>query len=45
MIFQYQDEDLGEPVQMYRLARAFSAMKNIESSNLFWMLFHGPMIT
>ena len=25
MIFQYQDEDSGEPVQMYRLARAFSA--------------------
>ena len=27
MIFQYQDEDSGEPVQMYRLARAFSALK------------------
>ena len=25
MIFQYQDEDSGEPVQMYRLVRAFSA--------------------
>ena len=25
MIFQYCDEDSGEPVQMYRLARAFSA--------------------
>ena len=25
MIFQYHDEDSGEPVQMYRLARAFSA--------------------
>ena len=25
MIFQYQDEDSGERVQMYRLARAFSA--------------------
>ena len=25
MIFQYQDEDSGEPMQMYRLARAFSA--------------------
>ena len=25
MIFQYQDEDSGEPVQMYRLARAFFA--------------------
>ena len=24
-IFQYQDEDSGEPVQTYRLARAFSA--------------------
>ena len=45
MIFQYQDEDSGEPVQMYRLARAFSAKKKIESSNRFWMLFHGTMIT
>ena len=25
MIFQYQDEDSGEPMQMYRLNRAFSA--------------------
>ena len=25
MINQYQDEESGEPVQMYRLARAFSA--------------------
>ena len=25
MIFQYQDKDSGEPMQMYRLARAFSA--------------------
>ena len=25
MIFQYQDEDSGEPMQMYRPARAFSA--------------------
>ena len=25
MIFQYSDEDSGEPVQMYRLARVFSA--------------------
>ena len=25
MIFQYQDKDSGEPVQMYRLARTFSA--------------------
>ena len=25
MIFQYCDKDSGEPVQMYRLARAFSA--------------------
>ena len=47
MIFQYQDEDSGEPMQMYeyRLARAFSALKKIESSNRFWMLFHGTMIT
>ena len=27
MTFQYQDEDSGEPLQMYRLARAFSALK------------------
>ena len=39
MIFQYQDEDSGEPVQMYRLARAFSAKKNIESSNRFGCYF------
>ena len=45
MIFQYQDEDSGEPVQMYRFARAFSAKKKIESSNHFWMLFHGTKIT
>ena len=45
MIFQDQDEDSGEPVQMNRLARAFSAKKIIESSNRFWMLFHGTMIT
>ena len=25
MIFQYQDEDSGEPVKMYSLARTFSA--------------------
>ena len=43
MIFQYQDEDSGEPVQMYRLARAFSEKKQIESSNRFRMLFHGTM--
>ena len=40
MIFQYQDEDSGEPMQMYRLAK-----EKIESSNRFWMLFHGTMIT
>ena len=40
MIFQYQDEDSGEPVQMYRLA-----IEKKESSNRFWMLFHGTMIT
>ena len=45
MIFQKQDEDSGEPMQMYRLARAFSAQKKIESSNRLWMLFHGTMIT
>ena len=45
MIIQYQDEDSGDPVQMYRLARAFSAQKKIESSNRFWMLFHETMIT
>ena len=45
MIFQYCDEDSGEPVQMYRLARAFSARNKIESSNRVWMLFHGTMIT
>ena len=45
MIFQYQDEDSGEPVQMYRLARAFSVKKTIESSNRFWMIFHGTMIS
>ena len=38
MIFQYQDEDSGEPVQMNRVARA---LEKIESSNRFWMLFHG----
>ena len=27
VLFQYQDEDSGEPVQMYRLARAFYALK------------------
>ena len=43
MIFQYCDEESVEPVQMYRLARAFSAKK--ESSNRFWMLFHASMIT
>ena len=26
MIFQYQDEDSGEQVQMYRLARAFDVI-------------------
>ena len=45
MIFQYQDEDSGEPVQMYRLVRAFLCIEEIESSNRFWMLFHGTMIT
>ena len=35
MIFQYQDEDSGEPV----------CIEKIESSNRFWMLFHGTMIT
>ena len=45
MIFQYQDEDSGEPAQMYRLARVFYVKKKIESSNCFWMLFHGTMIT
>ena len=44
MIFQYQDEDSGEPMQMYRLARAF-CIEKIESSNRLWMLFHGTMIT
>ena len=38
MIFQYRDKDSGEPVQMNRLGK-------IESSNRFWMLFHGTMIT
>ena len=45
MICQYLDEDSGEPVQMYRLARAFSARNKIDSSNRFWILFHGSMIT
>ena len=41
MIFQYQDEDSGEPLQIYRLARAFSALKKIESSNRFGCYFMG----
>ena len=41
MIFQYQDEDSGEPMQMYRLL----CIEKIESSNRFWVLFHGTMIT
>ena len=45
MVFQYQDEDSVEPVRMYKLARAFSALEEIESSNRFWMLFHDTMIT
>ena len=40
MIFQYEDEDSGELVQMYRLARAFSEEK-IESSNRFGCYFMG----
>ena len=44
MILQYRDEDSGEPVQIFRLARAFSASKKIESGNRFWMLFHKTMI-
>ena len=38
MIYPYCDEDSVEPVQMCRLARAFSA-KKIESSNRFWICF------
>ena len=45
MRFWYCDEGSGQPVQMFRLARDFSAKKIIERSNRFWMLFHGNMIT
>ena len=42
MIFQYQDEDSGEPVQMYRLARATImqplCIEKIESSNRFYVM-------
>ena len=36
MIFQYQDEDAGEPVQMYILA----CIEKVVSSDRFLMLFH-----
>ena len=39
MIFQYCDEDSGEPEP------SLHRKKKIESSNRFWMLFHGTMIT
>ena len=47
MIFQYQDEDSGEPVQIYihTYSPEPSLYRKIESSTRFWMLFHGTMIT
>ena len=45
MIFQYQDEDSGEPVQMYKTHQSLLCIEKIESSNRFWVLFHGTMIT
>ena len=40
MTFQYQDEDSGEPMQMYT-RKSLLCIEKIESSNRFWMLFMG----
>ena len=45
MVFQYQDEDSGEPMQIVQTRQSLLCIEKIESSNRFWMLFHGTMIT
>ena len=43
MIFQYQDEDSGEACANVQTPQSLLCIEKIESSNRFWMLFHGTM--
>ena len=45
MIFQYCDEDSGEPVQMYRLARAHLHRLKSRIVIVFGCYFYRTMIT